>query len=181
MLIAKVNPTGIDESISKIQSRIYSLLTTKYGWTNYECYPRVYLNPREDGLIPEYYQGKNEYKDVLYNDKFNVTSFFIVGGTRSYVGGKFTQKISLIFQADITKLYTSIPHRADEEMHRDIYLSVNKTVWNQYITSIITGLDQVFNDVNIPSKMKEKLKIKDMSNYHIVKIDLEVPFEYCCC
>lgn len=180
-VVLKSAPQGIDTTIDAIQNKMYSYLSGQ--WSNYQSYHRAYINPRANGTIFEFYTGNREYTDLLYNDKFDVTSFFVADNNRSFDinNGTFTQKISIIFQAHIQKLYPTITHRADEEMHKDIFIAIKKTGYDSYIKSIVTGVDNVFNDLNIPGEIKDKVSIHDMSNFHIVKLDLEIPFRFSNC
>ena len=75
MLFQRENPKGIDAGIHELQRDLYMQLI-KYGWTDYDSFDRVYKNRKGDDKIPEAYVGKGEYKEVLYNDKKQATSFF---------------------------------------------------------------------------------------------------------
>ena len=175
-IVTRVNPVGIDLEISKIQATLFNGLTGK-GWTGYESYDRAYINPRSGGTIPEVYTGNKEYKEVLLDDTFTASSFFLVDPTRTESEGLLTQTVSVIFQADIVKLFPAITHRADEEMHDDIVSSLNE--WEGYLSSIITGIAGVYSALDIPDDYLNRVSKDDMSNYHVVKIDLEIPYAYC--
>ena len=176
-LVQKVNPVGVDFLINQLQASIYSYLIS-VGWTNYESYARAYVNPKQGGTVPELYNGNNEYKECLLDDKYNATSFFTVGNTKSYSERVLTQDVSIIFQSDIVKLYPSILHRADEEMHEDIYNAIPKG-YRKYLKEIVTGVNNVYSELNIPAEFIDRVRLDDMSNYHVVKINLEMPFTYC--
>ncbi|MGR3221310.1 MAG: hypothetical protein ACUZ8H_16055 [Candidatus Anammoxibacter sp.] len=180
-LVLKTNPVGIDHSINKIQNSIYSYLTNNIGWTNYESYPRAYVNTKAGGTIPENYVGNGEYKEVLFDDTFNVTSYFIADETRSYSNddGQLLQDVSIVFQGDLKKLYSAILHRADEEMHKDLYDSLVNAVIEDMLTGIVTGVDNVYSDLSLPEDFINRITLDDMSYYHIVKINLSIPFDYC--
>lgn len=183
-LIQKAGPVGIDFEIDKLQSVLYNYLTgANIGWTNYESYPRAEINPKADGDIPEYYTGSGEYIEVLMNDAFTVTSFFLVGNTKVYNSGegRLEANVSLIFQADISKLFPTVPHRADEEMHRDVFGGLDITAQKNKLTGLITGLSDVYSDLSIPSDYLDKsVKLHDMSNFHIFKMDFgAIQYNYC--
>lgn len=179
-LVQKTNPVGIDFEINQIQKRMYDYFAS-IGWADHESYPRAYVNPKDEGTIPEVYVGNKEYKECLFDDKFNVTSFFIADDTRSFDadGGQISQDISIIFQANIKTLYPSILHRADEEMHKHIYNSIVGAGIQDRLSSIITGVENVYSDLSIPASFIEKVKLDDMSNFHVVKVDLTLPFSFC--
>ena len=180
-VVSKTNPVGIDAQVDRIQKTIYTYLTNIAGWLNYESYPRAYKNEKDGGSIPEIYTGKNEYKECFLNDKYKVTSFFLSGDEKNFDndGGQLTQELSIVFQADINKLYPAITHRADEEMHRDIFLAINRTGLKTYLESISTGIGNVYSDLDIPDTYLQRVKLDDISNYHIVKVTLKIPFAYC--
>lgn len=180
-LVLKTSPVGIDAVINRLQNAMYSYLTTEIGWTNYESYPRAYVNPKEGGTIPENYIGNGEYKEVLFDDKFNVTSFFISDESRDYSNdeGQFVQDVSIVFQGNLKKLYATIAHRADEEMHKDLYNSLLESVTESELTGMVTGIDNVYSALSLPDGFKDRIKLDDMSYFHVVKIDLSIPFDYC--
>ncbi len=175
-IVTRTNPVGIDLEIQKIQSTLFNGLTSR-GWASYESYDRAYVNPKSGGTIPEIYTANNEYKEVLLDDTFTASSFFLVDPTRRENGGLLTQTISVIFQADVVKLFPAITHRADEEMHNDIIGSLQE--WEGYLSSVITGVSGVYSALEIPDGYDNTVSKDDMSNYHVVKIDLEIPYGYC--
>lgn len=181
-LVRKINPKGVDKVIDKVQVKLYNYLTG-LGWSDYESYPRTYKNTRGSNTIPEVYLDSNEYKEVLMDDKFTVTSFFLVDDNRTIDEQLITQGISIIFQANLTELYPSITHRADEEMHMAIYEKLKYFFGaNAVVNEIITGVDNVYSDLNISGKLKDKVKLDDISQLHVVKFNLTVGYQSCeCC
>ena len=116
-LVSKTDPKGIDISIGKLQN----LLFTELDLLSYESYPRVYKNPDINGLtIPETYIATKDYKEVFFDDKFSLSSFWLVDDNRS-IDEFATTTISVVFQVLLDELYPTVPHRADEEFIRDIY------------------------------------------------------------
>lgn len=181
MIVQKTDPVGVDAEIDRYQSKMYSYLTEKVGWGIYTSYPRAYKNTKSGGTIPEVYTGKKNYKEVLLNNKINVNSFFLVEDSRDYdnENGRFEQGISIIFQSNLKKLYPAILHRADEEMHKDIFNAIKHTFKSFTLDEFITGVENVYSDLDIPSENIERVKLDDMSYYHVVKIDLTIPYQYC--
>ena len=174
----KISPVGIDIVIDILQEALFNGLTS-VGWTDYESYPRAYKNQTKDGFIPEFYTGNEEYEEVYFDDGFNVTSFWLVEDTVGQQNDpNFSATIKVIFQAKLNELYPSIPHRADEEMHRDIALILDKS----YITingntKITTGIEKIYENEGL----KSTTGFEDMSNFHVVKFDVEVNYEYDSC
>lgn len=182
-LVLKTNPVGVDFVINDIQDLLFSNLTANGvgNWTsaNYESYYRAFINPKDGGTIPEVDNGTNEYKEVLMDDKFTASSFFLVDDSRDFEDSQFGVSISVIFQADIKKLFASIPHRADEEMHKDIIDAIEDTQYTEMITGFTLGVSNVYSDLSIPDSYIERVGWDDLSNYHVIKLDLEVPYKYC--
>jgi hypothetical protein len=183
-LITKIQPYGIDVAINEIQTAIYNFLVdvNKVGWTEYESYPRVYKNKKGDDVLPEFYEGTNDYFEVLFNDKFKVTSFVLVDDVvnSSLNEGErvFTQRVSFIFQGLLDELYPTITHRADAEMHDDIFRAFDSTEYD--VVSYQTGINNVYSDLTFASLLNEKVNLDDMSNFHFVRFDIEVPYTYDC-
>lgn len=170
-LVLKTSPVGIDIVIQALQTYLYNNLTT---WTNYQSYGRAYLNESERGIVAEVYDSKGEYKDCLFDDKFNVTSFFMVDQSIDYVE-KGTANVSLIVQANLKKLYPSILHRADEELHNDVITHLRRRIDSGEMKGIETGLSNVYDKLKI-----DNIKYTDISDFHCVKFDFVMNYEYNC-
>jgi len=94
-LIQKSNPINEDVVIAAIQTQLYNDLLLK-GITNYESYERVYLI----NGVPELYIGNGNYKEVYFDDRFNLTSFFLLGETKTIDElGYYSTTLSIIFKA----------------------------------------------------------------------------------
>lgn len=179
-LVRKISPVGIDTSIDEVQVDLYNHLTNNALWTEYESYPRAYKNPLGDNTIPEVAVDDEEYQEVLFDDKFRATSFFLTEDNTSANGdGVFSQRVSIIFQGILTKLYPLITtHRADAEMLDDIIRAFENT--NFTINNIITGVDNVYSDLDLRNKLKEHIELTDMSAFHVLRIDFDVQYTYDC-
>lgn len=176
-LVTKTNPIGIDFVVDVFNGRLFTELSKV--WTDYQSYPRSYKNPSGNNVIPEHYLGENEYKEVLFDDKFNVTSFFLSGDERTIDDFRLSQTLSVIFQADISKLYPAVTHRADEEMHADILAAFEAIEQQENITSLVNGINNVYGGLNITGKLKDLVELDDMSNLHFVKVDFTVLYDIC--
>ena len=181
-LIQKISPVGIDTTINDVQVSLFNYLTTTAGWTKYESYHRAYKNPLGENTIPEVYVGDNEYKEVLFDDKFSATSFFLVEDNASSSGDVgaevFTQRISIILQVILSELYPAIPHRADAEMQDDVMKAFDQSP--QEVSNIIVGVDNVYSDLTLRNRLKEEVGLTDMSDFHVVRFDFEIEYEYDC-
>lgn len=174
-LLQKVDPAGLDIFIDLMQVSMFNFLTNANGpaWTDYESHHRAYKNPSKDKTIPEVYTSDGEYKEVLFNDEFNVTSFFLSDDSRIQDKELVTQNISMIFQAKLSEIYPNITHRADEEMNFDI-LNAAKAFpqLNESSIKMTTGIKNVYKELNLQSMVD----FDDMSNFHVVKIDMEARY-----
>ncbi len=179
-LLQKISPVGIDVSIDKIQLELFNHLTNISSWIDYESYPRAYKNPMEENKIPEVAINEKDYQEVLFDDKFRVTSFFLTEDNASAnTDGVFNQRVSIIFQAVLSDLYPLITtHRADAEMLSDIMSAFENTNYNAI--NIITGVDNVYSDLDLRNRLKEHINLTDMSQFHVLRIDFEVQYTYDC-
>lgn len=178
-LITKENPVGADYNINQLQFKIYNEL----DWTKYESYHRAYKNVKDSNVLPEVYIGGGDYKEVLFDDTFNVTSFFLLGDTRARDSSfKYTTTASIIFQADLSRLFPEIRHRADEELKLCVLQVLEKNLYGFTLTDVISGVNNVYSDLGINSpELNQKVNLTDMSNFHVVKFDMDLAFtnNYC--
>ena len=178
-LVQKTSPKGIDIIINSLQAYLFNGLTaTGIGWTKYQSYPRANKNETDNGLIVEFYTDNNEPKDVYTDDDFNASSFFLVGDTiESTSDTMYSVDIKIIFQVDLSKLYPLIPHTADEEMHRDVIILLEKNPFTDGTpTKITTGIRKIYSDEGLIKTDG----FEDMSNLHVVKFDLKINYAYNC-
>lgn len=177
-LVQKIDPVGVDVFIDTIQKNIFNHLTTTAGWTNYESFHRAYKNPSQGNVIPEIYTKDGEYVEVLLNDEFIVTSFFLTDDQKPIGDEIIEQDVSIIFQADIVKLFPSIEHRADEEFAQDIYIALKDHSFVSFkIKEIITGIKNVYNSINIGA-LENSVNWDDISNLHVLKITFTIRYFY---
>ena len=167
-------PQGIDAGIDILQKDLFIALV-KSNWTDYDSYDRAYRNIRGSDKIPEVYKGKGEYKEVLINDNETVTSFFLTDEKRTYDYEKYLweQNISIIFQANLSKLYPNIVHRADEEMINTIRLAIKSKYWDNRVTEIITGFEKVYDSLKLSYDKKD---FTDMGQYSIVRFNFKMTY-----
>lgn len=167
--IRKANPVGLDKRIDDFQVYLFDTL----GYSNWECFPRVYMNESEKGLIPEYYEGTKEYEDVLYNDRVDLSSFFFRSSREEREDTGFSCDVALVFQADLPKLFSSISHRADEEFDDSIRkASENYDLRDEFeLVSMEHLINNVYREFN-----KDKIRQSDMSNRYVVRANYRVHF-----
>ena len=172
MLFQRPDPKGIDFGIQKLQSDLFIELVKK-GWADYDSYDRAYRNKKGDDKIPEAYLKNGNYKEMLFNDEETVTSFFLSDEKRTYDLDKvlWSQGVSIIFQANLAKLYPDIDHRGDEEMINQITLAIKKTFWDNRLTETITGFEKVYDSLKLSYNNKE---FDDMGNFCIIRFNFKM-------
>lgn len=140
------NPKRIDKEIQFIQTQIYE----KVGWSNIDIYGRVHKNPHKTkGLIPEFYLGDNEYKEVFQNDVKNATIFFIDDNLATVQDGNnlLKSKIKIVCFVNLEKCFEGITHRADTESELHL-LKIVKNCRMFELTGIEKGIGTIFREFN---------------------------------
>lgn len=171
-LVQKSNPINEDYAIAVIQTHLYSNLLG-LGVTNYESYERVYVINGS----PEIYIGANNYKEVFYDNRFYLTSFFVLGNNKRKVDDNvFEVDLSIVFQADLNKLYPNITHRADAELHRDINNALEGIPADFEIVEIVTGIDNVYSGFTF----KNEQFLDDVSQSHLVRVNMTIQYVETC-
>lgn len=167
-LVQKISPINEDVVIATIQTHLYNNLLAK-GITRYESYERIYVNNGS----PEVYLKNGQYKEVFYDSNFYLTSFFVLGEAKTFNENEdITADLSIIFQANLTKLFTSITHRPDAELHSYILQSLSGIPANFKIKELITGIDNVYNGF----EFKNEQYLDDISNSHLCRVNLEIQY-----
>jgi len=175
-LILKNSPVGVDKSIDTIQNALYTELVTNGTWTNYESYHRAYRNETKNGIKPEVFTGNgNDYADVYMDDKFTVTSFFLVSDETVISEDMFTSDISVIFQVNLNKLYTTAPHRFDEEFRNEIVKVFKDLDGTFSFNSATTSIDGVYSGLDT-----EQVRLNDTHPCHVVRFELEATYTHAC-
>lgn len=172
LLVRKKCPEGIDLVVDRAQSELFVQLI-KFGWRNYKSYHRAYKNKIGKSVVPEVYDQNGDYIEVLFDDTFSATSFFIVDDKRYYDSDVFTitQDVSMIFQANVKKLFPAIKHRADEEMIDQVRRSIKRANWDVRFTGVTTGFDKVYEALKMPT---DKAPLDDMGDFAIAKFDFKM-------
>lgn len=178
MLIQKSNPIGVDKVVDRLQVAIYNFLISTYSFTEYESYPRCYKNYKDGNVIPEMYNLNGNYSEVLFDDKFNLTSFFLVSDESDRENVDIvSQDVSIIFQGLLNKLFPAIAHRADEELKAAIYNALVACGQEDYLTSIETGVDKVYGDLRLLGDLENRVRLDDISNFNVIRFNLKVNYD----
>ena len=183
-IVSKTDRNGVDVAIEKLQQIRYPKLISRWDVNAvYTSHPRANKNKIEGDLIPEVSLDSKEYKEVFTNDNVAVNSFWLVDNVRPYdpVQEWFSHNVSLIFQADLVKLYGQ-SNRADEEFNMDVIRELVRP--NQYMfdtdIEIIETVDSVYADVTIPEEMKKKIDLDDIGAGHVVRFNFEIRYPINC-
>lgn len=178
--VQRTNPVALDAAISKHQDWLWS--TVKIGGvaiSGWESYDRVYKNYHNaTGLIPEHFTGGKDYKEVFYNDNFDLTSFYVADDTSEMQTGDGFITVSLIVQANLAELYPAIAHRADEEL-RNLFTYAANTFFsfdNFALESIETSIERVYREF-----YQNDIKLDDMSEKHCFRMNFRVKYTPECC
>jgi hypothetical protein len=169
-IIAYTSPKGLDREIFLIQNKVYDSLIAK-GWTLYNCYPRAYVNKKDDkNFTIEYALNNKDYQEVLFNDKINASSFFVL--TRSDKKDLRLEKamLSLIFQVNATKIKPSVTTRiADEDIVNEITTILYKLPYSIKMLNVKRGIKDVYSDLGV--NMSER---NTLSDFFICRFDIEL-------
>ena len=176
----KPNPTGVDKPIDTLQVLLFNGLVDDRGWLNYESYHRAYKNDKTEFLLPEVFEKDNNYQIALMNDDFNVTSFFLVENKRPINDGGITEvTVSIIFQANLKKLFPTAPvtSRFDEELINDISSVLDKLGGLFKVTEIATTIDDVYVGFDTEEMKKRG---DDMEPFNVVRFDILTKYQANC-
>jgi hypothetical protein len=182
-IVEKINRKGVDKVIHVLQQRTYeNLLGFWAEGITFTMYPRANKNFKNDSTIPEISLDSKNYKETFYDDKVAVNSFFLVDDQSTYQNdnNQIVQDVSIIFQADLVKLYGDA-ERVDEVFNSDV-LQVFKNVKRFIYSDIerITGFDSVYSDFTLNADLREKIQFSDISNRHILRLDFSIRYDFKC-
>lgn len=167
--VRKTNPKGIDVKIDQIQAVLEGL-----SWTNYEIYNRAYKNETNDNLMYEVFTSANDYKEILLDDRYNATSYFVVADNATF-DERWNVDVGLIFQLNLNNLYPTVLHRADEEAHNDVsVLLENNPLFD--VVGMTKGIRNVYSDLGYGAN-----KFDDLNPFHVFRIDLNINYDQDCC
>jgi hypothetical protein len=65
-------------------------------------------------------------------------------------------------------------------MHRDIIDILNNNSLGFELKSTTTGVSNVYSELNITGRLEDLVKLDDISNFHVVRFDLEVSYQSIC-
>lgn len=175
MLVQKTNPIGIDKTIDFLQTKLNanSILSA----VSYDNLPRAYKNPKANkaGFVPELYRGNGNYSEVLMNDNVVITSFFIADDVSNYTDEIETEFALIVQCSDLTAVYPSITHRADEELKHTV-MNILQPLKAVKVINIETSIDLVYREFD-----REFIKFDDMGSFFVFRINMSTRYGIQCC
>ena len=146
MIYTRTENYGIDSKIKRIQEH----LNTNLGWNDMHIYGRLYSNQiNADAvgsttsvgeLIPEWYLGDGEYKQVFIDDNVSAVIGFIV---RERVLVPLSAEVDIIFTINMDEIYDT-KGREDEKAILQAIKAL-KGCGIQEVTELMVGIDDVFS------------------------------------
>jgi len=175
--IQRANPVGIDRLISSHQNHLFNRVAIS-GFTNADSwvsYDRAYGNPTDGGAIPEHFTGGKDYKEVLFDDRHLMTSFYWMEESQNpNSDGLIVVTISLIVQAQIGNMYPNDGQRYDEALRNQFYYHSNNYVsYDKFkFNGIETGINNVFREFK-----RQNIQFENMSEKHVFRLNYEAKYE----
>ena len=127
----KTDPLGVDIVIQTMQIVLYDALTDSWGHVN--GFGRVYKTKKGERTIPEHYSGKGQYQEVLTNDSYVATFFFVEDGEIESRGSCLSRtKVDLFILVDAARAREDVSHYPDEEIRLQVL-----NVARRYFTDIV--------------------------------------------
>lgn len=172
--------TGIDAPLAKIQREMFERLRGVWGLSeaDWECYGRVQrIRAAGGSYIARAYRERGEEVDAFHDDERAVVSFFGVGSTSPYAGGRTTSSLHLVLFVNLSRLKPHAWHRADEEARSDVrdYFRQNATHGLLPRFEIVTGIENVLAEY--PGSIRDKMDSKaDTGQYHAFRINLTINY-----
>jgi len=160
IVIRRNNATGIDEVIDRIQTRLNSEL----GFPDdFSIFDRAYKTEDLNGVNLERFIGGKDYKDVFRSDKTSGHIVFFQAEESSIVKNSVDAVLSVFCFANLQKLYPTIAHRADSELHNALY----SVLRYYHPVKIVHGFEALRG---------YDVKLQDMHPWHVCRFDLKVNY-----
>jgi hypothetical protein len=112
MLVTRDENIGIDKYLRLVQIKIESKLLELKPNIVSKIYPRAYVNDNK----AEYSKNRKDYERLLYDDRLDIQTFFLLTKTSSKYSNVF-QDCSLIISCDLVKMFGD-KQRSDEKLRK---------------------------------------------------------------
>lgn len=166
------NTSGIDCDIQEMQIEIYDQLLAQDSISKVEGFGRVYKNQKVNGgVIPEYYIGNNNYRELYLDSSWSVSFSFIVGDNHTTQDGiVYVVPVKIVFWFNLNNIDTD--KRADAEAHRIVSEVIKYNLTNEYQeTGIETGINNVYSGFDVDS-----IQFDDMQPFHVFSYNMNLTY-----
>jgi hypothetical protein len=163
------NPVGIDVPIQRLQKLLDAEL---YTAAKRHIYGRAFHNVRGDGVVPEVYKGGGEYKEVLFNDRQDLTVFFDIEGDVQFLpNGNASIAVGIVVQCNLKRLHPDKGRHAGEIVERDVLALIERSS-PFHINSVVKGYPAVEMFA-----LTDRVKF-DMQPHYVFRIKTDVTYLY---
>jgi hypothetical protein len=177
MIIKSPSPIGVDYIIQSFQAKLHEYLISTWAISDSDwlCYDRCYKNETIDGAIPEVYNTKGNYSEILLNDKVKVQSFFGIDSEVVYDRDEAQNEVDihLIFMVNLAKLKAT-DTRPDERVRTEVQAYCNKGMFGMNLNGLQIGLEAIRADY---SGFRVD-KLKDMQPFHIFRLNFTLRYDF---
>lgn len=189
-VFSKASPVGADIRIQRHQLFLYAALQEIWGTPGqpladaaWNSHGRAYKNQTADGYMPEVFigtgnvDGKDEYKEVLFDDSLKALSFYHMADVGRFAHSDPMVEVGLIFMVNVLELKPAVTWRADEEIRNDVEKLCQIDNYGMQLTGFVTGIDQVFKEYSGWRK-KEGIKYRDEHPLHCFRLNFTLLFDF---
>lgn len=149
--------SGIQHYITDLNTRFTNLLFASKTGDVYDYKRKFWGLARVDIDGVPFINESGEYKDVLFNDKYDISSFFVLAGDDKIRPYSTDSKIDLIVMANMK----SFSAYTEEDIFEMVYQIMK-------VTPFGTGFDTYARDVNALKEFKYQDKIKETLHPYFV-------------
>lgn len=165
---------GIDTVIQSIQTTLYNELVNEWV-DDIDAHGRVYKNisSTDSSILPQWYMGNGEYKDVYYNDQFSASFMFVDNDNHDTEDEMvFTTNVRVVFMLDLKRVKPNEPGRADMITQNDVVEILRNNAFNRFsITGITKGVSNVFRGFKT-----DGIKFSDIQPYHCFSVNIDLSY-----
>jgi hypothetical protein len=169
----KPNCTGIDCPIKTLQQTLYPIITAKWG--EVEMYGRATRNTSKAGNLPEVYDSKRRYMEVLLDSKKLGQVFFLEGSRHDNIDeGMFSAPLKVVFFLNLDKFEQSAhkDERRDDLAQKQAYQWIDDYFFDFDISGLEKTMGEVFAGYNIDKSLYD-----DIHPFHVFAITGSLMYE----
>lgn len=174
---------GIDRAIQDLQNELHERLLPMWylGEDDYQCYGRCQRTPFSGGYAPRVHIGEAEYRDVSYDDRYAVQSFFGLADNYSVNGPDNVGDVHLIVFVHLGRIKirdrddqpVSLPMRADMEVRNAVQLIMGQDLYGFTLKNVVSGPEATKEYQLVPSGSAANATAGkfDMHPFHVFRIN----------